>query len=201
MLAFASVFVTRYRLLLFPALAVLGFVAYTIRRSSSSSSNIIYTTRDLASPFLIGTGLIVMYLASVGSWSRVVVDAVETGNNTTTTAISFWWYWLGETLVIFMFTYNSLNPSYQAMPTVVGGVAVFGILAALWFRGKFWNYVMVLGLELFVALFIAVSFPVFEMLLEAVLNDKLKKVGDKVRAQHQYMEKYYSTTTRRKEKD
>jgi hypothetical protein len=121
MLAFASVFVTRYRLLLFPALAVLGFVAYTIRRSSSSSSNIIYTTRDLASPFLIGTGLIVMYLASVGSWSRVVVDAVETGNNTTTTAISFWWYWLGETLVIFMFTYNSLNPSYQAMPAVVGG--------------------------------------------------------------------------------
>jgi hypothetical protein len=73
-------------------------------------------------------------------------------------------------------------------------------LAAWWFRGTLWNYIILLGLELFVALFIAVSFPIFEMILEAIVNDKLKKVGDKVRAQHAYMERYYAAT-RRKEKD
>ena len=68
---------------------------------------------------------------------------------------------------------------------------IFAILSALWFRGKFWNYLIVMGLELFLAIFIAVSFPVFEMILEAILNDKLKKVGDKIRAQHKAMELYY----------
>lgn len=205
MLAFASVFVTRYRLLLFPALAVLAFVAYQIRSSN------VYELRDMASPFLIGTGLCLMYLASVGSWSSTVAvtggvdgeDGTATSSSSSTssstTSISFWWYWLGESIVIFMFTFNSLNPTQQRMPIVVGVVGIFGILAALWFRGKFWNYAIILGLELFVALFIAVTFPVFEMILEAILNDKLKKVGDKVRAHHAYMEKYYAT--RRKEKD
>ncbi|KAG7344755.1 heat shock protein DnaJ domain protein [Nitzschia inconspicua] len=194
MLACASVFVTRYRLLLFPALAVLMFVAYQIRQSQ------VYTVRDLASPFLIGTGLLLMYQASVGSWSRSVVEQDTTTNPaTTTTSIHFWWYWIGESMVIFMFTHNSLGPSQQAIPAVVVGVAIFGVLAALWFRGKFWNYVIVLLLEVFMALFIAVSFPVFEMILEAILNDKLKRVGDKVRAQYAYMERYYAN--RRKEKD
>jgi hypothetical protein len=64
-------------------------------------------------------------------------------------------------------------------------------LSALWFRGKVWNYLVVIGLEVFFAIFIAVSFPVFEMILDAILNDKLKKVGDKIRAQHRVMERYY----------
>ncbi|MGK3739078.1 MAG: hypothetical protein ACI90V_005925, partial [Bacillariaceae sp.] len=59
--------------------------------------------------------------------------------------------------------------------------------------GKFWNYAIVIGLEIFVAIFIAVSFPVFEMILEAILNDKLKKVGEKIRAQHKCMERYYKS--------
>lgn len=91
-----------------------------------------------------------------------------------------------------MFTYNS----FATKPTstaVTAGVLIFGILVSLWFRGKFWNYAVVVGLEVFLAIFIAVSFPVFEMILEAILNDKLKKVGDKVRAHHEYMERYYQS--------
>ena len=188
LMCLASIFVARYKWLLFPAMAVLAYIAYSI-----SASSPVFDGRDYLSPFMIGTGLIIMYQASSGSWSNVVItetgdDATET---TTTTTINWLLYWMGESMVIFMFTFNSLGLTQQRNILITGAVAVFAILAALWFRGKFWNYVIVIGLELFMALFIALSFPIFEMILEAILNDKLKKVGDKVRQQHAYMEKYY----------
>ena len=98
-------------------------------------------------------------------------------------------------MTIFMFTYNSIEskPSLSN-PILLGAIGIFGVLAALWFRGKFWNYLVVVGLEIFFAIFIAVSFPVFEMILEAILADKLKKVGDKIRAQHKVMERYYQNS-------
>lgn len=192
----ASILVARYKLLLFPGLAILAYVAYSIHTSPASH------THDFLSPFVIGTGLIIMYQASSGSWSHAeeVVDGDET---TTTLSNNFWLYWIGETMVIFMFIYNSLLPTQQQNILVKAAVTVFSLLTALWFRGKFWNYVIVIGFELFLALFIAVSFPIFEMILEAILNDKLKKVGDKVRAQHAYMERHYQqqVASKKKQKD
>ncbi|KAG7344753.1 heat shock protein DnaJ domain protein [Nitzschia inconspicua] len=187
-LAFASVFVTRDLLLLFLALAILVFDGYQIRTSQ------LYTVRGLDSPIVIGTGLIIMYKASVGSWSRSVVES-DTDNSTTSTdpSIHFWLYWIGESMVIFMVTHHALGPSRQTIPIVISGAATFGVFAALWFRGKFWNYIIVLLLEVFMAFFILVSFPIVEMILEAVLDDKLKKMGDKVRVQYAYMERYYAS--------
>ena len=171
-LGLISLVVVRYRVTLFPALAFLAFIAFRIHSERTS------TTLEVSSPFLIGTGLIIMYQASSGSWSKA--DG----------SLNWLLYWLGESTVICMFTYNSFATKPTSNP-VTAGVLIFGVLAALWFRGKFWNYTMVVGLEAFLAIFIAVSFPVFEMILEAILNDKLKKVGDKVRAHHDYMERYY----------
>ena len=91
-----------------------------------------------------------------------------------------------------MFTLNSLGVPNKTVP-IIAAVGVFSALAALWFRGKFWNYAIVIGLELFLAVFIALAFPIMEMVLEAILNDKLKKVGDKVRAHHAQMERYYQS--------
>lgn len=173
-----SVFVARYRLTLFPALAFLAFITYKVRSAATEQS------LEVLSPFLIGIGLIIMYQASSGSWSTVSSDGTQN---------THWLlYWLGESITIFMFTYNSMEtkPSL-ASPLYLGSILIFGILSALWFRGRFRNYLIVMGLELFLAIFIAVSFPVFEMILEAILNDKLKKVGDKIRAQHKAMELYY----------
>ncbi|KAG7370347.1 heat shock protein DnaJ domain protein [Nitzschia inconspicua] len=193
-LAFASVFVTRDLLLLFLALAILVFDGYQIRTSQ------LYTVRGLDSPIVTGTGLIIMYKASVGSWSRSVIES-DTDNSTTSTdpSIHFWLYWIGESMVIFMVTHHALGPSRRTTPIVISGAATFGVLAALWFRGKFWNYIIVLLLEVFMACFILVSFPIVEMILEAVLDDKLKKMGDKVRAKYAYMERYYAS--KRKVKD
>jgi len=173
-----SLVIARYRLTLFPALAFLAFVAYKVRSGPTEQS------LELMSPFLIGVGLIIMYQASSGSWSTSSPDGTQS---------THWMlYWLGESITIFMFTYNSMEtkPSLSN-PLYFGSILIFGILSALWFRGKFRNYLIVMGLELFFAIFIAVSFPVFEMILEAILNDKLKKVGDKIRAQHNAMELYY----------
>jgi len=178
LLCVMSVVIARYRVTLFPALAFLAFVTYTIRSAPGRQK------LELISPFLIGVGLIIMYQASSGRWTTIAADGTQS---------TYWLlYWLGESLTIFMFTYNSVEskPSISN-PLYLGSLLIFGILSALWFRGKFWNYLIVIGLELFLAFFIAVSFPVFEMILEAILNDKLKKVGDKIRAQHKAMELYY----------
>jgi hypothetical protein len=104
---------------------------------------------------------------------------------------SSWTYtfWMGEALVISMFTYNSLTLP-KTVP-IIAGLGLFGILAALWLRGKVWHYATVVGLELFMLILVAVAFPVMELVLEAVLNEKLRKVGDKVRHHHQEMQKYY----------
>ena len=108
-------------------------------------------------------------------------------------------YWVGESMVIGMFTYNSISgtelPSTIPLQFILVVIGVFSSIAALWFRGKFWNYAIVIGLELFLAIFIAMAFPIMEMILEAVLNEKLKKVGEKVRAHHQHLERYYSSNS------
>ena len=176
-LGLISLFIARYRLTLFPALGFLAFVAYRVHSTPIDSS------LEILSPFVIGTGMIIMYQASSGSWSTVDADGNPSNH--------FLLYWLGESMTIFMFTYNSIENKPSMTPVYLGSTMVFGILAALWFRGRFRNYAIVLGLEVFLAIFIAVSFPVFEMILEAILNDKLKKVGDKIRAQHKAMERYY----------
>lgn len=173
-----SLIASRYLLTLVPALAFLGFIFYKVRSAPIDSK------LELMSPWFIGIGMIIMYQASSGSWSTISSDG--------TRSISWLLYWLGESITIFMFTYNSLEskPSFSNS-LYLYAILVFGILSALWFRGRFWNYLIVIGLEVLFAIFIAVSFPVFEMILEAILNDKLKKVGDKIRAQHKIMERYY----------
>ena len=70
-------------------------------------------------------------------------------------------------------------------------MSILSGLAALWFRGLFWNYVSIIILIAVLAFFVAVAFPVMELILEAILNEKLRKVGDKVRAHHAALDKYY----------
>lgn len=163
MMAVVSLLVVRYIWTLLPALGFLAFIAYRIHSVAAG-------TLEVISPFLIGGGLVVMHQSYYSEGWFV--------------------FWMGEALVIGMFTFNSLGGIAKTTPVVVG-VTIFSSLAALWFRGKVWNYGIILGLEIFLALFIAMAFPVMEMVLEAILNDKLKKVGDKVRAHHHQLEKFY----------
>lgn len=161
-------------------LLFLGYIAIQIAGKASLRGGSVYETNgspthmtDVLSPLSIAIGLIFMHSGrdETREWS--------------------WIFWLGETIVIVLFTLNSV----EAIPRNVvgiGAVAVVAGLLALWFRGKFWNYSLVIGFEAFMAIFIALAFPVMELVLEAVLNEKLKKVGDKIRAHHRHMETYYA---------
>jgi hypothetical protein len=95
---------------------------------------------------------------------------------------------LGEILVMIMFTYNSVphRSSHLAV-----GVAVFATLLTLWLRGNVWKYIIIVALEAFVAILAALAFPVMEMILEQILNDKLRRVGEKVRAHSERLEAFY----------
>eukprot|EP00529_Nitzschia_sp_RCC80_P021966 CAMPEP_0113444028 /NCGR_PEP_ID=MMETSP0014_2-20120614/2456_1 /TAXON_ID=2857 /ORGANISM="Nitzschia sp." /LENGTH=383 /DNA_ID=CAMNT_0000335029 /DNA_START=42 /DNA_END=1193 /DNA_ORIENTATION=- /assembly_acc=CAM_ASM_000159 len=184
LLAIASLLVVRYQILLFPALAFMAYVAYKIHSTPGAPST------QIIPPLCISVGLIIMYQASHG------YVATSNGAGSTTNWVL---YWLGESMVVCIFIYNSI-PMDQFSPTlqrpIVAASVVVGVLAALWFRGSFWNYAFVILLEGLLALFIAVAFPIFEMLLEAVVNEKLKKVGEKVRHHHSLMEKYYSAKSK-----
>lgn len=180
MLGLVSVWLIRYRWTFYPMLLFLGYIALQIAGRASLRGGSVYEkdgtpTRmtDVLSPLSIAVGLIFMHAGRNESieWS--------------------WQFWLGETIVIVLFTLNSVETIPRNV-VGIGGISVLAGLIALWFRGKFWNYALVIGFEAFMAIFIALAFPVMELVLEAVLNEKLKKVGEKIRTHHRQMEAYYA---------
>jgi hypothetical protein len=169
MMAAVAVLLVRFRWTLYPALAFLCYITYQMFPRSRIPGGA-YT--DMLSPVLIAIGLICMHRGRTaeGGWTLL--------------------FWLGESLTIGIFSFNSAS-SLPKLPIVLAALGVFSVLAALWFRGNVWNYAIVIGLEVFMGVFVALAFPIMEMVLEAILNEKLQKVGDKVRAHHRVVQAYY----------
>lgn len=168
-----SILLVHYRITLYPSLAFLSYISWTmLRRSRISGSGV--TMQDAVPPILIAAGLAMMHTGTPRapeiSWT--------------------WRYLAGETLVIGMFTYNSIT-SVPRTPIFISGVMVAAFLLALWFRGNVWNYLTAVMMQVVLAIFVAMAFPVMELILEAILNDKLRKVGDKVREHHRKLQAYY----------
>lgn len=176
MMAAVSVILVRYKWTLYPALAFLAYVAYSIIQGSRRNGSV--SVYDVMSPLLIATGLVLMYRGQL-----------QPGESSVTSSGAFI-FWLGESTVIGIFTYNSL-PGIPKQLVWYGVIGAFAMIAALWFRGKVWNYGVVIFFEALLALLVAFAFPLMEMILEAILNEKLRKVGDKVRAHHALLEKHY----------
>lgn len=174
-MAGVSLLLVRWPYTVYPSMLFLLYIAFTLLRQVQKKTAQLV---DIWPPLLIALGVFCMYRG------RQSKDADADDESSWT-----WLFWLGETLVIGMFTYNSV--SIPKSPIVLAGVTVVAGILALMLRGHVWNYVIVVGLEFGLALFVALAFPVMEMILEAVLNEKLKAVGDKVRAHHTHMEAYY----------
>jgi hypothetical protein len=180
MLGTVTVLLVRYQLTFYGMLLFLGYIALQLAGKASLRGGSVYETdgarttmTDVLNPFLIAVGLILMRQGRNDTleWSRL--------------------FWLGEATVITLFTLNSIDSIPRTM-VGIGAVSVGAGLLALWFRGKFWNYTMIIFFQACMAMFIALAFPVMEMLLESILNEKLKKVGEKIRAHHRQMEKHYA---------
>lgn len=181
MLGTVTVLLVHYQLSFYGMLLFLGYIALQLAGKASLRGGSVYETdgarttmTDVLNPFLIALGLILMRRGrdEDQEWSRL--------------------FWLGEAMVITLFTLNSTE-SIPRNVVGIGAVSVVAGLLALWFRGKFWNYAMIIVFQACIAIFVALAFPVMEMLLESILNEKLKRVGEKIRAHHRQMEKHYAT--------
>jgi len=160
----------------YPALAFLAFMAFRIFQQTHPVAGGRKLSWEFVSPLIIGLGLLSMHNGRTkpdGNWTIL--------------------FWFGETIVVSMFAYNSVaaNSSLPKTSLLLTCILVFSVCISLWFRGYLWNYVVVLVFEAFLAIVAAMSFPVVEMVLDAVLNEKLRKVGDRVRAHHAILERYY----------
>lgn len=170
MMGIASCLIARFCITLYLALAFMVFMAFRIYQNASRTGGSFF---DLMSPVLIASGLFLMFRGrtSNGGWSKL--------------------FWCGESFVLYIFVFNSVGPVLPKTPVILGAIVTFSVLMSLWFRGRVWNYAIVVGLEVFLVLFVLLAGPAVEFVLETILNEKLRKIGDKVRAHHVTIEKYY----------
>ncbi len=114
-------------------------------------------------------------------------DSVEGGSSWTKT------FWMGESLIMTIFCLNSIasREASTLRPSLALGIALYFLfgLFALYIRGKGWRYLTCLSIELGCALVAVIVFPMMEMVMEALMDEKLKKVGERVRLYSKVMEK------------
>ena len=179
-----AVFIVRYRWTVYPAILFLSYIVLQVVGKATIRGGSVYDTGvnvyDAVSPGLIIVGLLCMFMGRTSG-----AEEEEGGKEWT------WLFWFGEVLVMALFTYNSLSTIPWNVLSLAGVFVAAGVLA-LWFRGKVYNYLTVIVVELIFAVLAAMAFPIMEMLLEAILNEKLKKVGEKIRSHHRQLEDYYA---------
>lgn len=92
-------------------------------------------------------------------------------------------------MLIATFAYNSIG---KASPLILGLVSIVAAMVAFYLSGKVWRYFWVVFIVGVASLIVAICCPIMELILEAVLAEKLKKVGERVRQHHEILERYYS---------
>jgi hypothetical protein len=214
MLGAVSLVFIRYRWTFYPCVLFLSAIALKIagrtnlylflrsRSGTAAAAGSGGSVYEVASPLLIALGLILMHTGrnvvnTTSTTSAIPIAETRAATAAASLAATSEWtyvFWMGEALVIAMFMYNSIPDIPSSIPTSVwvGSLTFGSCLLALWFRGKFWNYFWTILFIVFLGVFVALAFPVMELLLEAILNEKLTRVGEKIRAQHRHMEAYYA---------
>jgi hypothetical protein len=194
MMAATTLIITRYKYLMYPAMLFLLYTSFQIfkaRQTMGASGPV--TLYDVISPIIISFGIFCMYFGQrMGGETDEVVDT-----ESNSVVILSWskTFWIGESVVMSMFCLNTLasreaTTLRPTLPIGFGCYVVFSIIA-LFIRGKGWRYVALLGMEMGLALFAVLAFPIMEMILEEVMNEKLRKVGERVRAYSKIMNDNY----------
>lgn len=200
LLGAVSVLISRYIILTLPAMGVLAYISYkihsTLKATLKENKLSFPISKDALSPLAIAFGLFCMYrgrrfavlVVAAGVDNAIVGDttAVETAATTAVTYLDWsWTFWLGEALVMTMFLMNSFD-SKQPRAVIVAFVIV-SLLFTLWLRGRFWRYATILFFEAVIAALCVLVFPIMEMILESIVEDKMRKVGEKIRAHDKRM--------------
>ena len=184
MMAFVSLFLTKYKYFTIAAMLLLTYSSFQIYRARKEAA--VITIFDSVSPIIIGTGMFVMY------YGRIPLPLDETSDDHNFWS---WMFWSGESLVMSMFALNTVTGQENSLkPSLPLGIGfyVISLMVCLYLRGKTWRYMMVIAFEMGLALLAVIVFPIMEMILEEIMNEKLKKVGHKVRQYSKAMEESYN---------
>eukprot|EP00804_Cyclotella_cryptica_P007505 CCRYP_010610-RB/>CCRYP_010610-RB protein AED:0.38 eAED:0.38 QI:198/1/1/1/1/1/2/1266/404 len=200
MMGLVAVLLSRYIVLTFLAIGLLCFVSTRIysalKQTLPPNTKLnLSTMKDVFSPLIIAFGVFCMYR---GRRFLIFPDAVggegidngSVGDSTTNitsndalksvTYLSWsWTFWFGETVVMTCFLSNSFE---KRGPGLVVVFTVCSLFLSLWLRGKFWRYATLLGFQGVIALLVVMAFPIMEMVLEEIVQEKMRKVGEKIRA-------------------
>jgi len=185
LMGFVATFLTRYKYLVGVAVTGLAFLACRIFLAGAASQHVEKRVALVAAcpTLLIAFGLLLMY-----SGRGAVVVGGDVGEEGQVEEIIQWSYkfFLGEIIVMSTFIQNSIPTKTKATVILI---TIFSTFASLLLRGKFWRYASILGFQIILGIIAALAFPIMEMILEEVVNEKLRKVGEKVRAHNERMEK------------
>jgi len=188
MMGVVSTLITRYKYLLYPSILFFIYTSFRIFQAYNLKPPVA-TKGDIVSPLFICMAMYCMYTG------RNHVD----GDGS-------WWTWkfgFGEITIMTIFILNSItqNGTAATRPSIVAtiGFAVISMICCLVIRGKIFRYGMVLLMELGLALVVIVTFPMMEMLMEEIMKEKLKKVGEKVRAYTKTLEEEMAKGRNREE--
>ena len=144
--------------------------------------------RNALSPLVIAFGIFCMYRGRsfVVDTSSTTTDNAVVGDSTTSTTEAIttyldwsWTFWLGETIVMTSFITNSLEKTPRPVLFIC---IIVSLLLSLWLRGRFWRYATLLGFEGIIALLVVLTFPIMEMILESIVEEKMRKIGEKIRS-------------------
>lgn len=199
LMGLVSVLVSRYTILTILAFGMLAFLTTKMYKALKASlgqtkAPVNFSSmKEAFSPMVIAFGIFCMYRGR-----RFVIDVATTtvtetnnsvvGDSTAAATAAetreptyldwSWTFWLGETIVMTSFVANSFEKRPNLLLALV---AVPSLLLSLWLRGRFWRYATLLGFEGVIALLVVLAFPVMEMILESIVEEKMRKVGEKIR--------------------
>jgi len=174
-MGFVSTIVSRYVLLTYLAIGGLLFISTRIYRTvkqglGPDAKVTLATMKDALSPILISVGVYIMYRGR-----RL------NGNDDAEKYLDWTWTFLfGETFVMTLFISNSFER--QRSLFLVVAFVVAALFLSLIMKGKFWRYVTLLCFEGILALLVVLAFPIMEMILESIIEEKMKVIGEKIRA-------------------
>jgi hypothetical protein len=176
MVGLVATILCRWKWTMIPSCCFMLFVTIKValasRHASARAAGASYW--DALQPFLMGTAVYLMYYgrrrSAESTWS--------------------FYFWAGEALVAFYVMKSSLPTNHNA-PNIILLSSACGVVAGvatLLLRGRFWRYACLMGGQATCALMCVLVFPILEMILEEIMKEKLRKIGDKIRAHSKRME-------------
>jgi len=197
LMGIVSVFISKYTILTFLTMGLLALLASklyaALKQSLGAKATLsLSVMKESFSPLIIAVGIFFMYrgrryeIASVPAAAADVASTVEEDISASLqTEIKYqeWSYTFlfGESLVMTSFLANSFDNQLLSR-TLVLALSAFCFLLSLWLRGRFWRYMTLLGFEGMIGTLVVLAFPIMEMILESLVEEKMRKVGEKIRA-------------------